>query len=74
MARVSTIEHQKVTLVEVLDRVLHKGAIISGEVTISVADVELIRLALQLVIASSGTLLSLSSAENGQENGNSRAQ
>ncbi len=57
MADVSILENRSVSLCEVLDRVLHKGAVISGEVTIAVADVELIRIALKLVLASAGTLL-----------------
>lgn len=45
-----------VSLVEVLDRVLNKGAVITGEVTIAVADVDLIHVALQLVLASTAAL------------------
>lgn len=61
MAAASVLENRNVSLCEVLDRVLNKGAVISGEVTISVADIELIRLAIQLVIASSGTLITMAS-------------
>ena len=43
---------QRVSLCETLDRVLNKGAVLAGEVTISVADVELIYLGLQLVLTS----------------------
>ncbi len=63
MAGEHLLDHHNVTLCEVLDRVLHKGAVISGEVTISVADIELIRLALKLVLASSGTFISLLDSE-----------
>lgn len=63
MANPSALEHRNVSLCEVLDRVLHKGAVISGEVGISVADIELIRLALNLAIASSGTFLSIGDKE-----------
>jgi hypothetical protein len=42
----------RVSLCEALDRVLNKGAVVSGEVTISVAGVELVYLALQLVLTS----------------------
>lgn len=45
-----------VSLVEVLDRVINKGAVITGEVTIAVADIDLIHLALQLVLASAASL------------------
>ncbi len=47
------VEH--VTLCEALDRVLNKGAVVVGEVTISVANVDLIYLGLQLVLTSIDT-------------------
>jgi len=42
----------RLSLCETLDRVLNKGAVVSGEVTISVAGVELIYLGLELVLTS----------------------
>jgi len=45
-------ETEHVTLCEALDRVLNKGAVVVGEVTISVANVDLIYLGLQLVLTS----------------------
>ena len=45
-------ENEKVTLCEAIDRILNKGAVIVGEATISVADVDLIYLALQVVLSS----------------------
>lgn len=42
----------RVSLCEALDRVLNKGAVVAGELTISVADIDLIYLALQLVVTS----------------------
>jgi hypothetical protein len=47
---------QHASLVDVLDRVLDKGAVIAGDVTISVADVDLVRLHLRLVLGSSGKI------------------
>jgi len=41
-----------VSLAEVLDRVLTKGAVVSGEVVISVAGIELVYLGLNLVLTS----------------------
>ena len=46
------LESRNVTLVETLDRVLNKGVIISGDVTISVADVDLIFVGLKVLLAS----------------------
>jgi hypothetical protein len=43
---------ERISLCEALDRVLNKGAVLNGEITISVADVDLIYLALQLVVTS----------------------
>ena len=43
---------KQVSLCEALDRVLNKGAVVVGEVTISVADIDLIYLGLQVVLTS----------------------
>ena len=45
-------EAKHCSLCEALDRILNKGAVIVGEVTISVADVDLIYLGLQLILTS----------------------
>jgi hypothetical protein len=46
---------RQVALCEVLDRVLNKGVVVAGEVTVSVADVDLIYLGLQVVLTSMET-------------------
>jgi len=43
---------KQVSLVEVLDRVLNKGAVLTGGITISVADIPLLYVGLNLLIAS----------------------
>ena len=43
---------EHVTLCEALDRILNKGAVVVGEVTISVANIDLIYLGLQIVLTS----------------------
>ncbi|MFA7467236.1 MAG: gas vesicle protein [Desulfotomaculaceae bacterium] len=48
----SLTEQKNVTLLEILDHVLDKGVVIKGEIIISVADVDLVYLGLQLVLAS----------------------
>jgi gas vesicle structural protein len=48
---------EQVSLCEALDRILHKGAVVHGDVTISVAGVDLIYLRLQLVLASVESIL-----------------
>ncbi len=44
------------SLVEVLDRVIHKGVVLQGDATLSVADVDLIYLGLKLVLVSADRL------------------
>lgn len=51
MSEVSA-EARDVTLLELVDRLLDKGVVLSGDITISVADVDLIVLGLRLVLAS----------------------
>jgi gas vesicle structural protein len=52
---VTTLEEQ-VTLVELVDRVLNAGVVISGDITLSVADVDLVYVGLRVLLASAGTL------------------
>jgi hypothetical protein len=48
-----TISRQKeVTLLDLLDRILTKGVILRGDITISVADVDLIYLGLKVMLTS----------------------
>jgi len=46
----------QVTLLELVDRVLNKGVVISGDITLSVAGVDLVYVGLRLLLASAGTL------------------
>lgn len=46
------LERRQITLLETLDRVLNKGVVIVGDVTLSVADVDLVFLSLQLILSS----------------------
>jgi hypothetical protein len=46
-----------VSICELLDRVLNKGAVLTGELCISVADIELLYVGLSLVISSVETLI-----------------
>lgn len=43
---------QRLSLAELVNRVLDRGAIVTGEVVVSVAGIDLIYLGLQIVIAS----------------------
>lgn len=46
-----------VALVDLLDRVLGGGVVIVGDITISVADVDLVHISLRTLISSVGSLL-----------------
>lgn len=52
MATYPSSEQERISLCETLDRVLNKGAVVAGEIVISVADVDLIYLGLQLTLTS----------------------
>jgi hypothetical protein len=47
---------REVSLVEVLDRALGAGVVLTGDVTISLADVDLVYLSLRLLVGSVGTI------------------
>ena len=45
-------EESELSLLETLDHVLNRGLVIAGEITISVADIDLIFLSLNVLISS----------------------
>jgi len=47
---------EQVTLIELVDRVLNKGVVIAGDVTLAVADVDLVYLGLRVLLTSVATL------------------
>lgn len=47
---------RRVSLCETLDRVLDRGAVVAGDIVISVADVDLLYIGLDLVVASIETM------------------
>jgi gas vesicle structural protein len=52
-------EHElkyQVTLVELVDRVLNKGVVLAGDITLSVADVDLVYVGLRVLLSSVATL------------------
>ncbi len=51
-------QRREVSLCEALDRVLHKGAVVRGELVISVADVDLLYLGLQVILCATDTAIS----------------
>jgi hypothetical protein len=49
---ISLKDDEDISLCEALDRILNKGAVVVGELTISVANVDLIYLGLQVILTS----------------------
>ena len=47
---------QQITLIELVDRVLNKGVVLSGDITLSVADVDLVYVGLRVLLSSVATL------------------
>lgn len=50
-------DHERLALVELVNRVLDKGVVVTGEVTISIGGVDLLFLGLQLVLSSIESLV-----------------
>ena len=48
--------NQRIALVDLLDRVLAGGVVITGEITLSMADVDLVTISLRALLASVSTL------------------
>jgi hypothetical protein len=46
------VSHQNLSLIDLLDRILDKGIVITGDITVTVGRVELLSLKINLVIAS----------------------
>jgi len=66
MPQTSLPESKDVSLCEALDRILNKGAVLYGEVMISVADIDLVYLGLQVILASMETARGLKPPAEGQ--------
>jgi hypothetical protein len=64
--RVGLAERQ-VSLVEIVDRALGSGVVITGDLTISLADVDLVYLNLRLLVGSVGTILEAGGDATGGE-------
>jgi hypothetical protein len=72
-------ESKDITLVEILDRTLNKGVVLNGDLTISVADVDLIFVGVRVLLASVETAEKMcygykSGIGDGRNNGESAAE
>ena len=56
MSSASPALQHEVTLIELVDRVLNKGVALTGDITLSVAGVDLVYVGLRVLLASVSTL------------------
>jgi gas vesicle structural protein len=54
---------QQISLLELVDRALNKGVTLTGDITLSVADVDLVYVGLRVLLSSVGTLERLHAGE-----------
>lgn len=47
---------EQLTLLDLVDRVLNKGVVVTGDITLSVAGIDLVYVGLRVLLASAGTL------------------
>ena len=57
------LAHHQLVLVELVDRVLNRGVVVAGDITLSVAGVDLVYLGLRLLLSSVGALEELRGQE-----------
>ena len=54
------IRTERIALVDLLDRVLAGGVVVSGEVTLAIADVDMVRVSLRALVTSASALVKAS--------------
>ena len=62
----TTYDNRRIALVDLLDRVLAGGVVITGDITLSIADVDLVVISLRTLISSVGPLLPPDPATGGE--------
>jgi hypothetical protein len=50
--RPAAVRHQRIALVDLLDRVLARGVVVTGDVTLAIADVDLVTISLRALVSS----------------------
>ena len=68
-ASARSLRYENIALVDLLDRLLAGGVVISGEVRLAIADVDLVNVSLRALISSVGTILEHGGPGQGQEDG-----
>jgi hypothetical protein len=56
-------QSKDITILELLDRVLNKGVILTGDIVISVADIDLVYLGVKLLLSSVETMEQIKSGK-----------
>jgi hypothetical protein len=56
------IRTQRIALVDLLDRLLAGGVVVTGDITLSIADVDLVTVSLRALVTSVSTLMESTSA------------
>jgi hypothetical protein len=54
--REQAVQQREVALVDLIDRLLAGGVVIGGDITLSIADVDLVYLQLRLLLGSTGSV------------------
>ncbi|MFV2120304.1 gas vesicle protein [Streptomyces sp. Act-28] len=49
-----SVEHRRIALVDLLDRLLAGGVVVTGDLTLGIADVDLVRVDLKALVSSVG--------------------
>jgi hypothetical protein len=57
-------QSKDITILELLDRVLNKGVILTGDIVISVADIDLVYLGVKLMLCSVETMEKIKSGKS----------
>jgi gas vesicle protein GvpA/GvpJ/GvpM family len=65
--RPAAVRHQRVALVDLLDRVLGSGVVVVGDVTLSIADVDLVTISLRALVSSVGAGMAAGLGEKGPD-------
>jgi hypothetical protein len=60
----AAVQERDVTLLELVDRVLDNGVVLSGDITLAVADVDLVYVGLRALLSSVGSLERAPGAED----------
>ena len=63
------LQPSQISLVDLLDRLLSTGVVLTGEVTLSIADIDLVTISLRALLASASTDLSPSDEERRTDEG-----